>query len=70
MSTQRAIILNALGEGPKSNRELCELADEIPSYLSRTMAKLQHRGLVVNVAPSRGRGRPALYALASQARAT
>ena len=66
--TKVDLILAELAHGPRSNAELCEVADEIPSYLSRTMAKLREQGRVQNVAAVRGRGSRAVYALTRSAR--
>ncbi len=41
-------LLSALASGPKTNAELVEVIDEIPQYVSRTMAKLRERGLALN----------------------
>jgi DNA-binding IclR family transcriptional regulator len=58
-----ATILEALAERPRTNAELCEVADDIGPYVARTMAKLCARGLAANMSTKRGRGSRALYAL-------
>jgi DNA-binding PadR family transcriptional regulator len=60
---KRAAILNALLEGPLTNRDLQDVADDCGAYIGRIMAKLQKLGLVINVAERQGRGIPAIYAL-------
>ena len=64
--SKASAILHALEPGPKTNRELCEVVDDIGPYVARMCAKLRARGLVVNIAEPR-LGRPASYALARPA---
>lgn len=66
--TKVSRVLAALRDGPKTNRELCEIVDDIGPYVARMCAKLRQRGLVINTAPA-GRGHTAVYALSGQSRA-
>jgi len=59
-------ILSALRSGPKSNRELQDLCCDHGGGIARNCAKLTRQGLIKRIdGLSPGRGRRAIYALAS-----
>jgi DNA-binding PadR family transcriptional regulator len=68
-NTRRCRIMLALAERPRFNSDLCEVADEIPALLARTMAALIANGWVKNISRRRGRGTLAFYAITDEGRA-
>jgi hypothetical protein len=59
----RLAILRRLKDGPATNRQLQDAADDHAAGIARSCADLIHMGRVVRIDGCSGRGKPATYAL-------
>jgi hypothetical protein len=59
----KAQILRLLAKAPRTNAELQHLCCDHGAGIARTMSKLIRDDEADNIAPVKGRGHPALYAL-------